>query len=286
MALPIFVENIRDIFQTAALINNELIIRTNISGESIFSYPLDEVTPKELLRWGKKDLKGKDAHARSNGITNAKKSIDLLIEQNLKSLNISVKNKNVTEFIKKSPVLEEGGNSKTQLIASLGIAPSILISDIWAHRNDAEHEYLIPPLRDVKQAIEVAELLMLSNDTRERQAHNIEIRDVKIENLGNKSNEEDPFRLAPIPMGVIFSWEFAEKRTLFKLQYNEFKEGNYQSYIYEFKGYEHEYLLLIKASFCEKTYDREEFESTIEEFLEYIYGKSFRVREFQYNDPQ
>ena len=276
-------ENINKIFEVASFKSQELIIKADFGSGGVFAYNNQEITPRKYLKWAKVDSRNKCEHACSNGISNAKKSIELLIDQTLKSLNISVNNKNVNNFISDSSDLEEGGNTKTKLIAALGIAPSILISDIWTHRNDAEHEYIIPPYRIVKQAIEVAELLILSNDKREERALTIEFRDIRIESLEKKY--KDPFRLEPIPAGIVFSWALGEEKTLFKLRYDEFKEGKYQSYIYEFTGAEYEFLLLIKASFCDKSYDREEFESTVNEFLNAIYSDNFKIREFQYNDP-
>ncbi len=277
-------KNINEIFEAASFISQELIIKADFFSGGVFAFKNQVTTPRKYLQWAKKNSKDKSEHGRSDGINNVKKSIELVINQNLKSLNISVGNDNVSKFLGNNVDLEEGGNTKTKLIAALGIAPSILISDIWNHRNDAEHEFIIPPYRTVKQAIEVAELLILSNDKREERALTIEFRDIRIESL--EKNYKDPFRLKPIPTGIVFSWTLGEEKTLFKLQYDEFKEGKYQSYIYEFTGVEYEFLLLIKASFCDKTYDREVFENTITEFLNTIYKDSFKVREFQYNDPQ
>ncbi|MCL1048611.1 hypothetical protein L2755_03035 [Shewanella abyssi] len=268
-------ESLHELFTKASLNQQEIIVKTSTSGEGIFSYNREGNTPRTYLQWAKEDLVGRSNRGCVNGIGNAKKSIALLIDQTLDSLNVSVDSKiNIRKFISQcSDSFLEGGNTKTKLIASLGVAPSVLISDIWMQRNEIEHGYSNLEPKQVKQAIEVAELLILSVDSREQTAHKIEFLDIEIYN--RFKNHKDPF--ASKPRGIVFDWLYENEKATFSLSYEDKKNVKYS---YNFQGDEYEFLLLIKAAFCNTTYDRVIFEHTVTEFLTAALGDNFSVREF------
>jgi hypothetical protein len=134
-----------------------------------FEYFDFEITPKEYLKFAKQDLKDNSDRALVNALSNAKRSIDCLIESTLQGLSINIeKNGLINNFCNK--VLSKENKSIEPMIlklfTALGFAPSVLITKVRKIRNDIEHEYKLPKKEDVIEAIEVAELLIHSVESK------------------------------------------------------------------------------------------------------------------------
>jgi hypothetical protein len=282
MVSPQLASSVKDVFEAASLNTQQLVIKTSKASSPIFQYKSNDVTPREYLQWAKQDIRTGGKKGRIGGISNAKKAIDLLIQQTMKSLNLAAgdnKSKSYGKFISANlDTYLDGGNLHTKLMASLGIAPSVLISDIWSKRNDAEHEHIIPTDIEVKQAVEVAELLILSLDTREQAVNSIEILDVEI--LQRSQKKVDILTVAPKSKGVIFTWEYGEDETKFFLSYDNLSTDCSKRCIYEFEGHEEEYLLLLKAAFCNESYDLDILELTINKLFDITFNSDYHIREF------
>lgn len=124
-----------------------------------------KISPKEYLKFAKQDLKDGSDRGLINSLTNAKRSIDCLIDATLTGLNINVKDNIPKEAIDFSNTILAGEDKNIQptqlkLFCALGFAPSFLISEVRLLRNKIEHDYELPKIKDVKKAIEVAELLI------------------------------------------------------------------------------------------------------------------------------
>lgn len=120
-----------------------------------------DISPKDFLRFAKEDLKeGKD-RGLINSITNSKRAIDCQIDQTIETL-IS-KSNNVTPIISdflKYFEFESDIPFKLKIIHSLNLAPSLLISKSRTLRNKLEHIYKKPKVKEVKEALDVAELFI------------------------------------------------------------------------------------------------------------------------------
>jgi hypothetical protein len=124
-----------------------------------------KISPKEYLKFAKQDLKDSSDRGLINSLSNAKRSIDCLIDATLIGLNINIKDNIPKEAIDFSNTILVGEDKNIQptqlkLFCALGFAPSFLISEVRLLRNKIEHDYELPKIEDVKKAIEVAELLI------------------------------------------------------------------------------------------------------------------------------
>lgn len=145
-----------------------------------FEYFDFEITPNEYLKFAKQDLKDNNNRALVNALSNAKRSIDCLIESTLKGLSIDIKNDTlINDFCNK--ILSKENKSieprTLKLFTALSLAPSVLITDVRKIRNDIEHEYKLPKKEDVIKAIEVAELLIHSVESKRLKSSEILISD-------------------------------------------------------------------------------------------------------------
>ena len=106
-----------------------------------FEYFDFEITPKEYLKFAKQDLKDNSDRALVNALSNAKRSIDCLIESTLQGLSINIeKNDLINDFCNK--VLSKENKSIEPMIlklfTALGFAPSVLITN---EKYTPVHEY-------------------------------------------------------------------------------------------------------------------------------------------------
>lgn len=130
-----------------------------------------ELAPEDYLNFAKNNLKTNNKQNCVDGITNIKRAIDSQIDLLINSLGYDFKvfDNNQNIFVKNFINLNYKGetsigiNSKLKLLNILGLAPTFLISNIRNIRNQVEHEYTIPKYKDLKIAIEVAELFINSS---------------------------------------------------------------------------------------------------------------------------
>jgi hypothetical protein len=151
------------------------------------------VTPREYLKYAKQDLKDTNNKGLINALSNAKRSIDCLIDATLKGLNINIKNNLPKEAVEFSNTILIGEDKNIQpnqlkLFCALGFAPSFLISEVRELRNKIEHDFELPERNDVKKAIEVAELLIETVDNKGVHSYTLSIFDT---NKGQKIDIEN-----------------------------------------------------------------------------------------------
>lgn len=127
-----------------------------------------EFSARDFLRFSKLDFKSKDDKGDINALTNAKRAIDCQIDSALNLFGISfdkipIESEaiiNLTEFH------DNDLPYKLKLISALDFAPSGLISKTRALRNKLEHYYQKPKRKEINEAIELAELFVLSIENR------------------------------------------------------------------------------------------------------------------------
>lgn len=176
-----------------------MIIETReITNFRLFDFP---VTPREYLKYAKQDLKDTSNKGLINALSNAKRSIDCLIDATLMGLNINIKNNLPKEAVEFSNTILVGEDKNIQpnqlkLFCALGFAPSFLISEVRLLRNKIEHDFELPEINDVKKAIEVAELLIETVDNKGVHSYTLSIFDankgqkIYIENYDYRSDTD------------------------------------------------------------------------------------------------
>lgn len=157
---------------TLELIKNKLkidfsstIIQRDDSGS--VDYPF-ELSARDFLRFAKLDFKAKDDKGDINALTNAKRAIDCQIDSALAIFGISF-DKIPAEseaIIKLTDFHDNDLPLKLKLIRALDFAPSGLISKTRTLRNKLEHYYQKPKRKEINEAIELAELFVLSIESR------------------------------------------------------------------------------------------------------------------------
>lgn len=176
-----------ELFKNANLDYTNLVIELrDIVNFELFDF---RITPKEYLKFAKQDLKDNSDRGLINSLSNAKRSIDCLIDATLMGLHINIKDNIPKEAIDFSNTILVGENkniqpSQLKLFCALGFAPSFLISEIRLLRNKIEHDYELPKIEDVKNAIDVAELLIETVSFKGVNSFTMLISDTNNENRG------------------------------------------------------------------------------------------------------
>lgn len=132
----------------------------NSSGTS-FQENIFEISPKDFLRFAKEDLKEGNDRGFINSITNSKRAIDCQIDQTIETLISKSDNFNpiINDFLKYFE-FESDIPIKLKIIHALNLAPSLLISKSRTLRNKLEHIYKMPKVKEVKEALDVADLFI------------------------------------------------------------------------------------------------------------------------------
>lgn len=132
-----------------------------------------EVTPSEYLQFAKDNFRDNSKQSCINAMGNAKRAIDCQIDMLINTLGYEYKQfdarnsyPEVKAFIKKNYDGDHysGITERLKLLNILGLAPTLIISNIRKMRNEMEHEYKIPQYEEVKKAIEIAELFINSSN--------------------------------------------------------------------------------------------------------------------------
>lgn len=127
-----------------------------------------DIKPKDFIRYAKGDLKSHDTGGLINSITNAKRAIDCQIDTVLKTFGIEFDKLPKASEIFINNIDRENIDlpQKLKLIQALKIAPGSLTSSARTLRNKLEHYYKIPTKREIEEAIEIAELFVLSCESK------------------------------------------------------------------------------------------------------------------------
>lgn len=127
-----------------------------------------ELSPKDFIRFAKEDFKTDSTRGLINAITNAKRAIDCQIDNALTGFGLAMDNidKSSEFLIKDLNLNQKNLPFKLKLIQALGLAPGGLTSKVRNLRNKLEHYYKIPKNQEVEEAIEIAELFILSIESK------------------------------------------------------------------------------------------------------------------------
>ncbi len=123
-----------------------------------------ELSARDFLRFAKSDFKSNDKKGNINALTNSKRAIDCQIDLALTLFGIQYDkiSNSSNKIIELTGLMYVDLSHKLKLIQALDFAPSGLISKTRTLRNKLEHYYQIPNKEEVKEAIELAELFVLS----------------------------------------------------------------------------------------------------------------------------
>jgi hypothetical protein len=124
------------------------------------------VTSKEFLRYAKTDFKQNNTHGLINALTNTKRAMDCQVDHFIRAIGLDHSKAfppEVDKFIRLHSS-ESGGNKNYRLIEALGVSPASIINRYRELRNKLEHFYEVPERQLVKDAIELAELLISTID--------------------------------------------------------------------------------------------------------------------------
>lgn len=150
-----------EILKVSKINLTDMTLRT-ISGTSL-QENIFNISPKDFLRFAKEDLKERDERGLINSITNSKRAIDCQIDETIEKLISKSDNFNpiVDDFLKYFE-FESDIPIKLRIVHALNLAPSLLISKSRTLRNKLEHFYKKPEIKEVKEALDVADLFIRS----------------------------------------------------------------------------------------------------------------------------
>ncbi len=148
-----------------------------------------EIKPRDFIRFAKEDLKSNNDSGLINAITNAKRAIDCQIDTILQTFGIKFDDLPIATEIFINHINENKSDlpQKLKLIQSLQIAPGSLTSNARTLRNKLEHYYKKPKLKEIEDAIEIAELFVLSCESKTKLLEY----DYSISNEVYENNKED-----------------------------------------------------------------------------------------------
>lgn len=157
-------ENILNIITNLKIDPTRLIV-LRLGGGGIYS--TTELSPREFIRFSKEDIKEDNNRGLINSLTNSKRAIDCQIDNVFEMLGVKTENLKYSEnLIKQLKITTKNLPFKLKLVQSLGLAPGALVSNVRSLRNKLEHSYEIPKSKEVAEAIEIAELFVLSIESK------------------------------------------------------------------------------------------------------------------------
>lgn len=148
---------------------NFMIVEYDYLGE--FSNQFS-VTPENYLQFAKQGFLDRSTKGLIDAMSNAKRAIEsqidsiiLFLGYNYKTFDKRTTYSKTKEFITNNFKDDntDGITDRIKLLQILNISPSFLMSKIRSLRNKVEHEYIIPEIHEVKEAIEIADLFINSS---------------------------------------------------------------------------------------------------------------------------
>ncbi|MFD3929800.1 hypothetical protein [Streptomyces sp. NPDC058614] len=110
----------------------------------------ETVSAQEYLAYAKEDLKGDDNRALINAFGNAKRSIHKLVDDLIFQYGLS-------SYCRRSSFPQ-----KLQALSEMEIVSPFVLSALNVDRNAVEHDYVAPSLKRTREAVDVAELLLMA----------------------------------------------------------------------------------------------------------------------------
>lgn len=165
-----------------------------------------DLLPRDFLRFAKKDYRETTDAERGliNALTNAKRAIDCQIDNafSIYGINYSKILRASEKIILASGSIATDVPHKLKLVEALSLAPSGLISKTRTLRNKLEHYYERPLEKDIKEALELAELFILSLESHLKLIDNVII-------IYDKSIEDNTMR-QPTQINLKFNIELGQ----------------------------------------------------------------------------
>lgn len=158
-------DDLLDLVRKVKLDFSKTIVEEKTARGGIGYFPL---VPKDFIKYAKEDFKLNNEKGLINSLSNAKRAIDCQIDTLLYRFGITYDKFNSTseDIIKLSEDIPLDLPYKLQLVQALKFSPSYLISKVREERNKMEHSYQIPDKKLVREAIDIAELFILSCESR------------------------------------------------------------------------------------------------------------------------
>lgn len=127
-----------------------------------------ELSARDFIRFAKEDFSDSSKKGLINSLTNCKRAIDCQIDNTLEEFGIGFEKIDNSAELFVNKILKNNNDIayKLKLIQALGFAPGILTSRIRNLRNKLEHFYKIPTKKEVEEAIEIAELYIMSIESK------------------------------------------------------------------------------------------------------------------------
>ncbi|MCX5449914.1 hypothetical protein [Streptomyces nigrescens] len=110
----------------------------------------ETVSAQEYLAYAREDLKSEDNRALINAFGNAKRSIHKLVDDLIFQYGLSGHCRRLSF------------PQKLQTLSELEIVSPFVLSALNVDRNAVEHDYVAPSLKRTREAVDVAELLLLA----------------------------------------------------------------------------------------------------------------------------
>ncbi|MFF7736310.1 hypothetical protein [Streptomyces sp. NPDC007984] len=110
----------------------------------------DTVSAQEYLNFAKEDLKGEGNRALINAFGNAKRSIHKLVDDLIFQYGLSYYSRRMSF------------PQKLQTLSELELVSPFVLSALNVDRNAVEHDYVAPTLKRTREAVDVAELLLMA----------------------------------------------------------------------------------------------------------------------------
>ncbi|MFA4848154.1 MAG: hypothetical protein WC626_00355 [Methanoregula sp.] len=150
--------DLKSLYQHLELVQNnydsveELLKEDLLDGWSRHQIKTDfDLKPNDFLRFAKNDLKANYEHHLINSLTNIKRTIDCQIDSIFVGLGINTK---------KSETEHWNFPEKIDILNKLGILSPEILGIINTQRNDLEHRYSNPNEKNVKLALDIAQLFL------------------------------------------------------------------------------------------------------------------------------
>jgi len=107
------------------------------------------IIPDELITWAKQDINGGDRRGIANALTNAKRALHSRIDEILYTVRV--------RYAKGWPPRPDT-EIKLKVLKCLGIQTTEIAGVLTDRRNDLEHDYILPPQKQVKADVQIAGL--------------------------------------------------------------------------------------------------------------------------------
>lgn len=120
-------------------------------------------SPRKFLNYAKSDMRQNNQRGNINAVSNAKRAIDARVDSMFSHFGLQNNSEQLKTFIKNMGITEsEGSNLKIDAMQALGIVPTNLVKKVRKLRHNLEHKYKEPTENETSEAVEIAELFLLS----------------------------------------------------------------------------------------------------------------------------